>query len=438
MRDKLKELINLIKQVKNTKYSESTSSRIKKFSKVFLLTSENFRESQTNLWTTTLSFYTIFSIVPILAIIFSIAKAMGFQDLIQREISEAFPLELESFDYIFTFVNKLLNNTKEGFLAVIAFLSLLWAIIKIFSLIEYSFNAIWKVENSRNIFRKATDYTAIVVLVPLAIIVSNIISAYINVRVASWSADSYTIGFFSKLMFFLLKYTALVTTCFLLSIIYAIIPNTKVKLSSAFISGISAGIGIRVLQFLFFKFQYFLLSYNAIYGSFSIIPIFLLLQRLFWNIILSGCHMSFIMQNFYRYDYSLSPLKLSNREQKNIALIIMYIIINNFHQKNKALSTSELAHKLQLSINLTQSILNKLLKLEFLNKIEDEDEEVKFQPAFDINLMTIKFIEDKLEYFGKNDVLDIKEDAELGKIYNKILEKINKNEDEILFKIEGE
>lgn len=148
--------------------------------------------------------------------------------------------------------------------------------------------------------------------------------------------------------------------------------------------------------------------------------------------------MSFIMQNFYRYDYSLSPLKLSNREQKNIALIIMYIIINNFHKKNKALSTSELAHRLQLSINLTQSILNKLLKLEFLNKIESEDEEIKFQPAFDINLMTIKFIENKLEYFGKNDVLDIKEDSELNKIYNKILEKIKNNEDEILFKIEGE
>lgn len=435
MREQLKEFIIWIKQIKNAKYSGATSSRIKKFSKIFLLTSENFRESKTNLWTTTLSFYSIFSIVPILAIIFSIAKALGFQDLIQKEVLKAFPVETDSFAYIFTFANKLIDNTKEGFLAVVAFLSLLWAIIKIFSLIEYSFNDIWKVENSRNIFRKATDYTSIVVLVPLAIIISNIISAYINVKVASWASDSYTVGFFSKTAFFMLKYTALITTCFLLSIIYAIIPNTKIKLNAAFISGICAGIAVHILQFIFFKFQHFLLTYNAVYGSFSIIPIFLLLQRLFWNIILSGCHMSFIIQNFYRYDYSLSPLKLSNREQKNIALIIMYIIINNFHNKNKALSTSELAHKLQLSINLTQSIIAKLLKLEFLNKVEDDDEDIKYQPAFDINLMTIKLIENKLEYFGKNNILDIQNDEELNNVYNKILEKIKNNEDSQIFEI---
>lgn len=421
-REKIRHFLNWFKSIKHMKYHD-TSSYVKKISKVLLLTSDNFRESKTNLWTATLSFYSIFSMIPILAIVFSVAKSLGFQNLIQKELLKAFPIEQKGFDYILVFINNLLDSTKEGILAVIAFFSLIWAIIKIFSLIEYSFNAIWKVDNSRNIFRKATDYTSIVILVPLAIIIANLISAYINIKINYFISEGYNFGIFIRLTLFLLRYTALFTTCFLLSLIYIIVPNTKVKLNSAFLGGITAGISIHFLQMFLLKFQYFLLSYNVIYGSFSILPIFLILQRYFWNIVLLGCHMSFIHQNFYKYDYSLSPIKLSNREKKNISLMIMYIIINNFHNKKNPISTLELAQELKLSFNLVQSLLGNLIKLELINKIESNDEEIRYQPSFDINFMTIKFIEDKLEYFGKNNVLEFDTDNSLYFIYNNLINK---------------
>ncbi len=430
-KEELKEFYSWFKNIKNIKY-HGTTSYLKKISKVLVLTTENFRDSKTGLWATTLSFYSIFSIVPILAIIFSIAKSLGFQEVIQREITKSLPLSEEGLDYVFSFTDTLLNSTKEGLLALIAILSLLWAIIRIFSLIEDSFNAIWKVENSRNIFRKTTDYTSIVVLVPLAMILSNIFSAYINIKITQWTNAGYAFNLFATLGIHLLKYTALITMCFLLSVIYAIIPNTKVQLSSAFLAGTMAGIATQFLQYFFLKFQFFLISYNAIYGSFAIIPIFLIITRLFWNIVLSGCHMSFISQNYYKYDYSLSPIKLSHREEKILSIFIMYILVNNFHQKKETLSTSDLAHELKLSINLTQSILQKLLKIGLINKIDSEDSKIKYQPAFDINLMTISFIEEKLETFGKDKVLEFTEEDKYYDTYKDLLDKYLNNKDSLL------
>ncbi len=142
--------------------------------------------------------------------------------------------------------------------------------------------------------------------------------------------------------------------------------------------------------------------------------------------------MSFISQNYYKYDYSLSPIKLSHREEKVISIFIMYILINNFHKKKEILSTSDLAHELKLSINLTQSILQKLLKIGLINKIDSDDNKIKYQPAFDINLMSINFIEEKLETFGKNKVLEFSKEDRYYEIYENLLNKYLKDKDSLL------
>lgn len=399
--------------IENMKYS-NTSSKIKKIIKLLILTTENFHISHSSLWSSNLSFYAIFSFIPILAIIMSIAGFFGFKELIVNSLFNLLPINPEVYKYILSFTDVVINSTKEGVVTIVALVSLIWAIIKIFSLIEYSFNAIWKVESSRNIFRKITDYTSIVILFPIAVIFSNLLSSTISEKFTHLSANA---GFLVSFLLNLLRFSHVFTLCILLGVIYMIIPHTKVKFQYALLSGTFASILIFMLQYLFFKFQRFLINYDAIYGSFAILPVFLLWQRFFWSIMLLGCHLNFISQNYYKYDYSLSPIKLSFYEKKLISLMIMYIYIKNFDTEKEKLSTELIAHKLKISINLTQNLIDYLVKINLLNKIYLENDSFCYQPAFDIEKMDIKIISERLENSGINHLLEFDDNDEYKTIY---------------------
>lgn len=420
--DKFLHLKNFILNIKNMKYS-TTTSNIKKIFKLLLLTTENFHISHSSLWSSNLSFYAIFSFIPILAIVMSIAAYLGFKELIVNSLFTVLPINQEVYHYILSFTDAIINRNKEGVITLVAIASLVWAIIKIFSLIEYSFNAIWKVESSRNLFRKITDYTSIVILFPFAIIASNLFSSIISKKLQELTQN---LSFLASLSLNILRFSHILTTCFLLAVIYMLIPNIKVKFQYALLAGTFSGILIFLLQFGFFRFQRFLINYDAIYGSFAIIPVFLLWQRFFWSIILSGCHLSFISQNYYKYDYSLSPIKLSFYEKKLISLMIMYIFINNFEENKEKLSTNIIARKLQISINLTQNIINFLVKIGLLTKIDSEDELNYYQPAFSTEDMDIKTITDKLENWGISNLLEFQEE-EYKEIYEKFKALIKTN-----------
>ncbi len=420
--EKFLHLKNFLLNIKNMKYS-TTTSNIKKIFKLLLLTTENFHISHSSLWSSNLSFYAIFSFIPILAIVMSIAAYFGFKELIVNSLFTVLPINQEVYHYILSFTDAIINRNKEGVITIVAIASLVWAIIKIFSLIEYSFNAIWKVESSRNLFRKITDYTSIVILFPFAIIASNLFSSIIGNKLEELTQN---LSFLASLSLNILRFSHIVTTCFLLAVIYMLIPNIKVKFQYALLAGTFSGILIFLLQFGFFKFQRFLINYDAIYGSFAIIPVFLLWQRFFWSIILSGCHLSFISQNYYKYDYSLSPIKLSFYEKKLISLMIMYIFINNFEENKEKLSTNIIARKLQISINLTQNIINFLVKIGLLTKIDSEDDLNYYQPAFSTEDMDIKTITDKLENWGINNLLEFQEE-EYKEIYEKFKSLIKTN-----------
>ncbi len=397
-------LKKFIQNKKNIKYSDS-SSKVKKVFKLLVLTTENFHISNSSLWSSNLSFYSIFSFIPILAIIMSIASLLGFKDLIINSLFNLLPIDSKAYDYILSFTEAI-THTKEGIITIVAFISLIWAIIRIFSLIEYSFNAIWKVDSSRNIFRKITDYVSIVFLFPIAIFSSNLISKIIDDKIDYINQKT---GIFISLSLNILKFSNFFTMCLLFSIIYVIIPNTKVKFRYALISGIFSTILTVISQKIFFSTQKFLLNYSLVYGSFAILPIFLLWQRFFWSIILLGCHLNFISQNYYKYDYSLNPIKLSFHEKKIISLMIMYILIKNFEDNECEITTEYVAKKLEISINLTQNLIDNLIKIGLINKISVDNKPFFYKPSTSIEKMDIDFITNKLEFFGINNLLDLEE-----------------------------
>jgi len=377
-----------------------------KILKLILFTFENYKKSRSDLWSAALTFYSLLTIVPVIAIAFVITSGFGVEKMIKEELYKGFFFQDEILDQILIFSQKTLDSTKGELIAGTGFLFLIWSVIKIFSAVEKSFNEIWKVEESRSFVRKLTDYMSLIFLFPLVVVLSNGLSAVLQMFILKIHPG----------LLGILNFIPQVLIIIFFTLIYLIIPNTKVKLSTAFIAALFAGIVFHVTQYIFIHLQVSLLSYNAIYGSFSLIPIFILWQKIVWFIILLGAHLSFIIQNSYKYSHTINDIKLNFSSKRDISIVCMYYLVKNYEENNPPMSTNELSHRLGVAIGITQDILNMLTKLNFIVETVTPTDERKYKLSKNINDLTIRYVTNK--------IADIGHDEKVGVESKEILEKI--------------
>jgi len=378
-----------------------------KILKLILFTFENYKNSRSNLWSSALTFYSLLTIVPVIAIAFVVTKGFGVEKLLKDELYKSFFLQDKIIDQILIFSQRTLENAKGELIAGTGILFLIWSVIKIFSAVERSFNEIWKVEESRNFVRKLTDYMSLIFLFPLIVVLSNGFSAILQIFILKIHPG--LIG--------ILNFIPQVLIIIFFTLIYLIIPNTKVKLSTAFIAGLFSGIVFQITQSIFIYLQVSLLNYNAIYGSFSLIPIFILWQKIVWFIILLGAHLSFIIQNSYKYSYTINEINLNFSSKRDISMICIYYLIKNYEENNPPMSTNELSHKLGIAIGVTQDILNILAKLNFIVEIVTPSDERKYKLSKNIEILSIGYIISQITEVGYS--------QKVGEESKEILEKIN-------------
>ena len=298
------------------KQISQSNKLIFKILKLILFTFENYKKSRSDLWSSALTFYSLLTIVPVIAIAFVVTRGFGVEKLIKDELYKTFFLQDEILDQILIFSQRTLENTKGELIAGTGILFLIWSVVKIFSAVEKSFNEIWKVQESRSFVRKLTDYMSLIFLFPLIVVLSNGLSAILQIFILKIYPDLIEILNFIPQILIIIFFT----------LIYLIIPNTKVKLSTAFIAGLFSGIVFQMTQSVFIYLQVSLLNYNAIYGSFSLIPIFIMWQKVVWFIILLGAHLSFIIQNSYKYSYTINEINLNFSSKRDISIICIYNI----------------------------------------------------------------------------------------------------------------
>ena len=221
-----------------------------------------------------LTFYTLISIVPILALVFAVVKGFGLLDGLIDDLYALFPQNVEVLDYMVEFARKALANTQGGLIALVSVVTLFWAVIRVFGSVESAFNNIWEVQ-SRAISPANTSTTS-----------SSRWSPPILWLVAS-TMGGYLLRFFDAgntfLGILLSKLSALVIIWGSFTLIYAVVPNTKVLWRSAFMAGIVAGTVFMLFQWGYLYLQGWMTSYNAIYGSFAALPLFLLWLQISWK-----------------------------------------------------------------------------------------------------------------------------------------------------------
>ena len=270
------------------------------------LTIRFFTEKRVMTQASALSYSTLLAIVPILAVVFAIARGFGYNKYIELWFRESLSTQPQVADIIVGFVNSYLVHTQSGIFLGVGLVFMLYSVLMLISNIADTFNQIWQLSSTRPIIRSITNYLAICFLFPIIIVVSTGLSIFME-TVADTMDGFRILGPAIRRM---LSLAPCVLMSLMFIILYVYMPNTKVRFSSAIVPGILAGIAMQVLQLAYIHSQIWVTGYNAIYGSFAALPLFMLWIQISWTICLFGAQLTFTNENMNRIGFNLESLNV--------------------------------------------------------------------------------------------------------------------------------
>ena len=324
---------------------------------------ENYKRANSSMWVNSLCFYTILAMVPMFAILFSLGSWLGINDYFLRKIIEYSPLNEESVELLVRFARNFIENTRTGVLAGLGFLTLGWTLISMFSIIEKSFNNIWRVSKNRMLLRKITDYISFIVLFPILLGIS---SGALRLLTVFGYNNSYLrvlekiIPFFTLMIFF--------------TILYMIIPNTKVNFIPAFISSIFISLFFCGFQSLFILLQGMVNTYDRIYGSFSVVFIFLFWLRIMWFFLILGAHSSYYLQNRDMKLLVGSVDQVSFLSKEYVAVAVIDELVKRHILNLPPITLKELVQVYGFPYEVVKKILSIFIKAGFVGQIGNGEE----------------------------------------------------------------
>ena len=357
-----------------------------------------------------LTYSTLLAIVPITAVVFAIARGFGYNKYIEVWFRDALSSQPQAAEVIIGFVNSYLVHTKSGIFLGIGLLFMLWTVIMLISNIEKAFNDIWQVSTSRSIFRTITDYTSMFVLAPIIIVVTSGISI-LMATVAGDLGDRFLIGHTVRFLLALLPYV-LMSAVFIG--LYVFMPNTKGHIRNAIFPGILAGVAMQALQYVYIHSQIWVTSYNAIYGSFAALPLFMLWLQISWTICLFGAELTYTNQNLDTYAFRTDTADLSHRYRLLLSVLLMSHISKRFEEGRKPYTAVELKTLTTIPSRIVHDLLNDLTAVGLITNVSTDEKgaDPAYQPALSTSTLSVGNVVDRLEARGKWEVdMDIRQIA---------------------------
>jgi membrane protein len=373
-----------------------------RFARVILLGVRGYNEKNLVLQASALTLYSLLSVVPIVAMIFGIAQGFGLEAYLTEQLQKTFANQPDIMNNLLTYSHNMLSNTKGGLIAGLGFVLLLWSVVQVLGNIESAFNSIWFVRKSRTWSRKFTDYLSIMLVAPIFIILSGAANIFLSTEIKTFAEDIAFLGEGVKnLIIISINFVPYLTTSVLFFFVYLVMPNTRVKPKAAFAAGIIAGCVFQVFQWGYIGFQVGVSKYNAIYGSFASIPLFITWLQFSWIIVLVGAEISYCIQNITHVEGEKQTVDISHKMQMLYSLYIINFIAKRFKNAERAPDAGEIANKLSIPLNLCRKLIDGMLKCDLIAEtIEEYNKEHCYTPALDIAHLKIGFIINKLESRG--------------------------------------
>jgi len=344
-----------------------------------------------------LTYSTLLATVPILAVLFAIARGFGYDRYVGIWLSKALAGQPQVAEFITGFVENYLAHTKSGIFLGFGLILMLYTVLMLVSNIERTFNEIWNVKHQRSPLRVCTDYLAMFFLMPIFIVVVSGVSIFLA-TIAKRMPDFLLLGPSMRLLIDSLPYMLMVAAFIAL---YVFMPNTHVKLRCAIFPGILAGVAMQWLQFVYIHSQVWLSSYNAIYGSFAALPLFMLWVQISWTICLFGAELTYIYQHFGDFDYGEDYSTLSHRTRMQLSASVMAQVCRWFGEGPQGHTSLDIAKATGISSRLTEQLLNRLVHARLLDELTPDDGSLStYKPAEDPHNLTVGVMIDRLEQDG--------------------------------------
>ena len=320
------------------------------FSRISYLTYRRFKQARCLIRASSLTTVTIISIVPVLAFIFSVSKGFGFHDhlryqIIEPTLNESMGMDnapdlKSAVDQIFVFV----DNTDLSNLGMLGFVTIIYAVLRLLSSVEESFNALWQVPSGRTFARKVSDYLSVVLIVPFVLFLTATLSTALKLGpFIEWVADSLSLGMLAT---WGLQLALLPIVWVAFGIMYRLMPNTHIKFRSSLYGGIFGGTIWIVIHYIHIYLQLGVANYNALYAGFSAFPIFIVWILFSWTAILLGAAFAAAAQNEDLYREQVIRDNLRYRDREWLILRFTAVLSRYFLEDKGAVSYKEIHHQL--------------------------------------------------------------------------------------------
>ena len=348
-----------------------------------------YLKDKCSLQASALTYITLMSMVPFLALIFAIAKGVGAQEHL-RSMVEGWYEELpEQVIQVLAELLALVDSTNFAALGIVGLVVVIFTAVRTLTKVETTLNSIWGVREGRATTRRFSDYLSVIIVVPIAVLAVSAINGVLSSTALAHLME----GAFLAVYEMLLRVAAIVFVTLAFGFMYYFLPNTRVKLKSAAVGGVVGGILWIIFQWLCLHLQSLLFASKGIYGAFAAVPVFLLWVWLNWNIVLFGAEVSFAVQNYTTYVMESEAAQTSYNTRRHLAYLMAHDITKAYLDGHGPWIPAAYQHRYHVSIRLLRDVLFQLKQAGVLVEVPGKG----YLPARDVRKITLADIENALQ-----------------------------------------
>ncbi|MDH5785723.1 MAG: YihY family inner membrane protein [Chromatiales bacterium] len=324
---------------------------------LFVLTRE-LASGQLNLRAMSLVYTTLLSLVPLLAVSFSVLKAFGVHNQVEPLLLNLVsPLGEQGGELVATILS-FVENMKVGVLGSVGLALLLYTVISLIQKIESTFNYVWRTKVTRSMSRRFSDYLSVILVGPVLVFAAFGMTA--SLMSSSVVQKLIAIEPFGTLVFLLSKLMPFVFIILAFTFVYMFVPNIKVKVRAALTGALVGGVLWQAMGLLFAAFARNSTNYAAIYSGFAILILFMIWLYLSWLILLVGAQVAYYSQHPEHVRLTHQRLPLSTPFRERLGLLVMYWIAHRFENGGDPWTLETLSQKLHVPGDNLDEILSLL------------------------------------------------------------------------------
>lgn len=346
----------------------------------------DFLAGELNLWAMSLVYTTLLSLVPLLAVSFSVLKAFGVQNIVEPLLDEFLaplgPRGADVSDQIVAFV----ENVNAGVLGGVGMAFLVYTVISLISKIEEIFNRIWRIKTTRSFIERFSDYLSVLVIGPVLVFAAmGLTASMMNSKIVQTLIAIEPFGTAYYIAGVIVPYI-LIFAAF--TYVYTFLPNTTVRLKPAFGGAVVAGLLWKAAGWIFTAFIANSTRYNAIYSGFAILIVFMIWIYISWLIFVLGAQIAYYLQykDFIRMDRP--DTELSQRLKEKLALTLMYWIGRQYYRGETPWTLEALSQRFQMPQDVLSKVLTKMERRKLLTRTADEPP--RYVPARGLDAITVR------------------------------------------------